>query len=202
MSATLTPMQLALAKRAAQRLGEASHPTQEASASDPLCPPPAQPAPAVPQPVPSKPQVQARPEVLAALAKMRAKQDALEQAPSKPAPAPQQTARISELAARILAQRAKQSPASALLATTLEHQAAARLQAGAGIEWNEEQAEAIRLGTEGKGFVLVGAAGTGKTTCVRQVITDALQRFIEQGGSAEHCTVSCVAFTQVCPSVL
>ncbi len=215
MSTALTPMQLALAKRAAatqppaQRLGGASHPTQEAAASDPklpapqlqpepaLCPPPpAQPAPAQPAPaVPSKQAVQARPEVLAALAKMRAKQDALEQAPSKPAPAPQQTARLSELAARILAQRAKQSPASALLAETLERQAAARLVQGAGLEWNAEQAEAIRLGTEGKGFVLVGAAGTGKTTCVRQVITDALQRFIEQGGSAEHCTVSCVAFT-------
>lgn len=206
MSTALTPMQLALAKRAAAqataastveqageprsvRLGGASHPTQEASASDPK-----QPA-QQPAPAPSKPAVQARPEVLAALAKMRAKQDALEQAPSKPAPAPQQTARINELAARILAQRAKQSPASALLAETLERQAAARLVQGAGLEWNEEQAEAIRLGTEGKGFVLVGAAGTGKTTCVRQVITDALQRFIEQGGSAEHCTVSCVAFT-------
>ena len=207
MSTALTPMQLALAKRAAAqataastveqageprsvRLGGASHPTQEASASDPK-----QPAQQPAQPAPSKPAVQARPEVLAALAKMRAKQDALEQAPSKPAHAPQQTARINELAARILAQRAKQSPASQLLAETLERQAAARAVQGGEIPWNEEQEEAIRLVTEGKGFVLVGAAGTGKTTCVRQVITDALQRFIEKGGSAEHCTVSCVAFT-------
>lgn len=193
----LTPMQLALAKRAAaQRLGEASHPTQEASASDPLCQPalvptaPAKPASEPAQPVPAPSKVQARPEVLAALAKLRAPQPA-----PQPAPTPVPNPRLSELAARILAQRAKQNPAAALLATTLEHQAAARVQAGAGIEWNEEQAEAIRLGSEGKGFVLVGAAGTGKTTCVRQVITDALQRFIEEGGSPENCTVTCVAFT-------
>jgi len=111
MSTALTPMQLALAKRAAAAalaenmdiyfphtvqgmLAEdaraaaliASNLQDEIDAGD------AEPAPTQPaQPAPSKPAVQARPEVLAALAKMRAKQDALEQAPSKPAPAPQQT---------------------------------------------------------------------------------------------------------------
>lgn len=191
MSTALTPMQLALAKRAAQAAAQAAtaQPAGGTQGAGSAKPSRSQEAPVqAPEPAPK---LNARPEVLAALAKMRAKQAEQAPAPQQPAPSP----RLSELAARILAQRAKQSPASALLAETLERQAAARAVQGGELPWNEEQVEAIKLGSEGSGFVLVGAAGTGKTTCVRQVITQALQQFLSEGGSPENCTVSCVAFT-------
>lgn len=41
---------------------------------------------------------------------------------------------------------------------------------GHSITLNQEQREAVRLATEGKSFVLTGAAGTGKTTCTRAAI--------------------------------
>lgn len=41
---------------------------------------------------------------------------------------------------------------------------------GHAITLNQEQREAVRLATEGKSFVLTGAAGTGKTTCTRAAI--------------------------------
>lgn len=38
------------------------------------------------------------------------------------------------------------------------------------IDWNEKQRHAITLGKQGKSFVLIGAAGTGKTTTLKGVI--------------------------------
>lgn len=37
--------------------------------------------------------------------------------------------------------------------------------------WNEEQLQAINYGRELRGFCLIGAAGTGKTTCTQEVVT-------------------------------
>lgn len=40
-----------------------------------------------------------------------------------------------------------------------------------GWEWNEEQLEAIGLAVQGKSFNLIGAAGTGKTTTEKEIVT-------------------------------
>lgn len=43
------------------------------------------------------------------------------------------------------------------------------------LTWNDEQLAAIRLGASLKPFCLIGAAGTGKTTTIKQVIKEILQ---------------------------
>ena len=44
-----------------------------------------------------------------------------------------------------------------------------------GITYNEKQSEAINFAKEGKSFVLVGAAGTGKTTCMKGAMNALIQ---------------------------
>jgi hypothetical protein len=48
--------------------------------------------------------------------------------------------------------------------------------AGAGMVWNEEQLQAISFAATGKSFCLIGAAGTGKTTTVKQVGRECIAR--------------------------
>lgn len=57
------------------------------------------------------------------------------------------------------------------------------------IPYNAQQLEAIALAGEGKGFCLVGAAGTGKTTTIMQVVASALETL---GASA----IAVCAFTR------
>lgn len=45
-------------------------------------------------------------------------------------------------------------------------------------QWNPEQQEAIKRGIEGESFVLIGAAGTGKTTTLRGMIESMLSRHL------------------------
>ena len=49
--------------------------------------------------------------------------------------------------------------------------------ANAALTWNPEQLQAISYGEQLKGFVLIGAAGTGKTTTIKQVIKSTLETF-------------------------
>lgn len=44
-----------------------------------------------------------------------------------------------------------------------------------GITYNLKQTEALNLGQQGKSFVLIGAAGTGKTTCMKGVLNALIQ---------------------------
>lgn len=44
-----------------------------------------------------------------------------------------------------------------------------------GITYNIKQTEALQLGKAGKSFVLIGAAGTGKTTCMKGVLNALIQ---------------------------
>ena len=67
----------------------------------------------------------------------------------------------------------------------------------ASFQWNAEQLRAIELATsaEGdKGFALVGAAGTGKTTVVREVISSLLSNYVDNGIDPTG-KVALVAFT-------
>lgn len=43
------------------------------------------------------------------------------------------------------------------------------------IQLNTEQARAVNLAREGKSFIIIGAAGTGKTTCTKAVIAEVLK---------------------------
>lgn len=44
-----------------------------------------------------------------------------------------------------------------------------------GITYNEKQTQALQYGKDGKSFVLIGAAGTGKTTCMKGVLNALVQ---------------------------
>lgn len=59
----------------------------------------------------------------------------------------------------------------------------------AALEYNAAQREAIALAAEGKGFCLIGAAGTGKTTTVMQIVASAMEVY---GADA----IANVAFTR------
>lgn len=48
------------------------------------------------------------------------------------------------------------------------------------IEWNAEQRAAIESAMDGKAFCLIGAAGTGKTTTVKQVMRETLDRNVRR----------------------
>jgi ATP-dependent exoDNAse (exonuclease V) alpha subunit len=54
--------------------------------------------------------------------------------------------------------------------TTADLQKAYLASALGAINWNEKQREAITFGQQGKSFVLIGAAGTGKTTTLKGVL--------------------------------
>lgn len=59
----------------------------------------------------------------------------------------------------------------------------------AALEYNAAQREAIALAAEGRGFCLIGAAGTGKTTTVMQIVASAMEVY---GADA----IANVAFTR------
>lgn len=224
MTTTLTPMQRALAAKmkgastegasteGVERLGEASRRTQtalpqelpqQAPLQTALPPVPNATAPATQAPTAPAPSLNAAPHVLAALAKLKAQSapqpvatSASTEPQQAPPPASSRNAFLAAMAQKILAKRAAENPASTMLAQALQTQAAQQAKHGTGgIEWNAAQWEAVELGNKNESFVLVGAAGTGKTTCVRQIITDKIQAFLAAGGRAENCTVRCVAFT-------
>lgn len=114
-------------------------------------------------------------------------------ATAQPAPSVQPRSHLQELMQRVLAERKAANPAAQALATVLERKELAKAVASATeFQWNSEQLEAIELSTHGRGFVLVGAAGTGKTTCMRQVVVQSLQQYIQAG---VKCKLACVAFT-------
>lgn len=121
------------------------------------------------------------------------KQQGGAQAVPAPAPAPKPLSKQQELVQQILAKRQAANPAAQALQAAAQKQELARAVAAANeFVWNEEQAQAIQLGENKESFVLVGAAGTGKTTCVRQVVVSSLIGYADSG---ETQLVACVAFT-------
>lgn len=58
----------------------------------------------------------------------------------------------------------------ALIAAAKERMAAKAASVQSGKSWNPEQQRAIDLAMQGKSFCLIGAAGTGKTTVVQEII--------------------------------
>jgi len=79
--------------------------------------------------------------------------------------------------------------ASAQSAQSAPIPAVVRPTAPAALEYNAAQREAIALAAEGKGFCLIGAAGTGKTTTVMQIVASAMEVY---GAEA----IANVAFTR------
>lgn len=72
-----------------------------------------------------------------------------------------------------------------------------------GIEYNLRQNEFIKLATAGKSCVLIGAAGTGKTTCMKGTITSLIQAGVSQIDTTDHKYLTsgahgiiCVSFTR------
>lgn len=64
------------------------------------------------------------------------------------------------------------------------------------IVWNEQQKRAIELAQQGESFCLIGAAGTGKTTAVREVVRVLRDSLVaSQNGKLEAGTIALVAFT-------
>lgn len=58
---------------------------------------------------------------------------------------------------------------------------------GNSIEWNEQQSAFISLATAGKSCILIGAAGTGKTTTMRGTIEQILRtKYIPSMGDDQH----------------
>ncbi len=66
-----------------------------------------------------------------------------------------------------------------------------------GIELNEEQQLAVQLGISGREFCLIGAAGTGKTTSVKQLISQLLDKLRAQNsGVVPPKSIAILAFTR------
>ncbi len=63
---------------------------------------------------------------------------------------------------------------------------------------NDEQQLAVQYGLEGKEFCLIGAAGTGKTTTVRTLVSELMARVCEELGTdvIPRDYLACVAFTR------
>ena len=100
---------------------------------------------------------------------------------------------LSELLAKAKARReaaaAPSTPSTVHTAATSAHQPAATVGIhGEAITYNEEQSSFISLATSSKSCILVGAAGTGKTTCTRGAITSLIQtgRIKQLPGSHKH----------------
>lgn len=49
-----------------------------------------------------------------------------------------------------------------------------------GVSWNQEQEQAITFGKRGKSFVLIGAAGTGKTTTLKGLLLELMNNHLIQ----------------------
>ncbi len=65
------------------------------------------------------------------------------------------------------------------------------------IQLNEQQQLAIQYGVEGREFCLIGAAGTGKTTSVRELIKQLIQKYKqENNGVLPDGCIAIVAFTR------
>lgn len=116
---------------------------------------------------------------LAALAALAAKNAAA--AAVQAAPATQAPATAERPAAQAAAVAAPTAPAPAAPAPAPARTAA--------LAYNAQQQEAIALAAAGRGFCLIGAAGTGKTTTVMQVVRNAMEAY---GADA----IANVAFTR------
>lgn len=99
-----------------------------------------------------------------------------------PTPTPHVPAAMAEALAKLKALKAVAAPAVAT-------HAAPAPAAAMGLVYNAAQQEAIALAAQGKGFCLIGAAGTGKTTTVMQIVASAMEVY---GAEA----IANVAFTR------
>jgi len=95
-------------------------------------------------------------------------------------------AKQKQVIAEQSAQNATRNPATAIATTiskpaTIEESSA--IATVAKVEWNEEQLQAIELARAGKEFCLIGAAGTGKTTTVKEIIRTKLESLATVGSN-------------------
>lgn len=63
------------------------------------------------------------------------------------------------------------------------------------IVFNAEQKQAIEYAKEGKEFCLIGAAGTGKTTTVREIVRIFMEQYAGKDGEIEAGVIALVSFT-------
>lgn len=87
-----------------------------------------------------------------------------------PEPAPGKLTYSQILEQQRLAKEKKDETTEVVVPTTESLQKAYIASALGAVNWNSEQSQAITFGQQGKSFVLIGAAGTGKTTTLKGVL--------------------------------
>jgi exodeoxyribonuclease V alpha subunit len=63
------------------------------------------------------------------------------------------------------------------------------------IVWNEQQLQAIQFAQSGKPFCLIGAAGTGKTTTVKEIVRQLRLNLERDVGKVEEGSIALVSYT-------
>lgn len=178
---------LAIARNMANKAAAQAVERQAALTATAKPTPPQAAAAPVPAAKPSKPtaaQAALSPAMQAAIARMQAAALSLPQH-SRSTMAGQPASNAAALALeQAAAKLAAQAAAHNLQHGQQPSALAAAVQTAPSWEWNEEQARAIELATgkDGeRGFCLVGAAGTGKTTTVRAIIEQLMASYVEHG---------------------